>query len=106
MIDEHTRIRTESTRAFAVPARLDDLAGPEEGVLHLPATVHWGPDPSVDLAYWDDVAKAYEATLREGSVSEIQALLNPVVLRRWWSRLFLPVRIRHAWEARFPELAA
>lgn len=105
-IDSAVRVHTEATRGFAVPASLDDLTGPAEGSLRLPDTVYWGPDPVVDLAHWDDVAKAYEATLREGTLADVQALVSPAVLRRWWSRLFLPVRIRRAWESRFPELVS
>lgn len=105
-IDTAGRVRTESTRGFAVPASLGDLAGPAEGSLRLPDSVYWGPDPIVDLAHWDDVAKAYEATLREGTLAEVQALVSPTILRRWWSSLFLPVRIRRAWESGFPELAS
>ncbi len=97
---------TGATRAFAVPERLEDLVGPGSGRLRLPDSVHWGPESSVDLAYWDDVAKAYEATLREGDLREVHTIVNPTLLRRWWSQLFLPARIRQAWESRFPELTA
>ncbi|MFJ3029737.1 transcriptional regulator [Curtobacterium sp. NPDC087080] len=105
-IETVVRVRTESTRDFAVPGSLDDLVGPSEGSLRLPDSVYWGPDPVVDLAHWDDIAKAYEATLREGTLADVQALVSPVVLRRWWSSLFLPVRIRRTWESRFPELVS
>jgi len=36
---------------------------------------------------------------------EINALLNPGVLRRIWRHLHLPTKVRHEWESRHPALA-
>jgi hypothetical protein len=98
-------VLTASTRAAAVPADLDELRGPRRGRLRLPASVYWGPEPLVDLGYWDDVAKAYEATLREGDLSDVCTLLDASILSEIWSRIVLPATIRAAWERRFPWLA-
>jgi hypothetical protein len=85
---------------------MSDLSGPAAGVVALPSSVYWGPDPIVDLSEWDDVAKAYEATIREGDEADVCAILNADVLRRVWSRLFLPITVRQRWEARFGPIAA
>jgi hypothetical protein len=100
------RLFTEATRTFAVPADLRDLAGPSTGSLTLPDTVYWGPESVVDLAHWDDLAKAYEATLREGDLAEVCGIVNADLLRRFWNQLVFPSRIRAAWEERFSSLAA
>jgi len=73
--------------------------------MRLPASVYWGPDPVVDLGHWDDVAKAYEATLREGDVEDVCSLLDAGILAEVWTRIVLPVAVRDAWERRFPRLA-
>lgn len=54
----------------------------------------------------DDLIKAYQAIIREGSMTEQTELLNPVLLRRVWPWLVLPARCRHLWKSRHPSLAA
>jgi hypothetical protein len=98
------RVLTEHTRRYDLPGTLDALRGPSTGPVHLPDTVYWGPESVVDLAYDDDVLKAYEAVLREGNHAEICAIVNEGLLRSFWARAVLPSPIRRAWEARFPEL--
>ena len=98
-------VLTGGTRVPAVPAALGDLRGPQRGRLRLPASVYWGPQPVVDLRHWDDVAKAYEATLREGDVHDVCTLLNERLLTEVWQEIVLPGAVRAAWERRFPALA-
>ncbi|MBA8988978.1 hypothetical protein FHW23_000210 [Curtobacterium pusillum] len=98
-------VTTASTRAVAVPLGLDELRGPRSGRLRLPASVYWGPEPTVDLRHWDDVAKTYEATLREGDPDDVRTLLNGELLAEVWSEIVLPGPVRAVWERRFPALA-
>jgi hypothetical protein len=99
------RVLTEHTRPFAVPESLDDLRGPDGAVIELPQHVYWGPDRRADLSGPSGIRKAYEAVIREGLIDDVLSILNPLVLRREWRRLLVPVRIAAVWEARFPELA-
>jgi hypothetical protein len=103
-IEMHARVLTEHTRPFDLPEALSDLLGPGSGRLTLPQHVYWGPTPTVDLSTFGGVSKAYEATLREGLRQDLVALLNGDLLASVWARLVLPLRIRNAWEFRFPEL--
>ncbi|MDP4334220.1 hypothetical protein Q7F20_12645 [Curtobacterium sp. A7_M15] len=64
--------------------------------------MYWGPEPVVDLGYPDDVAKTYEATLREGAIGDVCTVLNGALLAEVWPELVLPVPVRAAWEHRFP----
>lgn len=100
------RVLTGATRRHDLPSSLGTLRGPGTGRLTLPDTVYWGPESVVDLAFEDDVLKAYEAVLREGDHDEIAAIVNDDLLRASWPRMVLPPIIRRAWEARFPELRA
>jgi len=98
-------VLTAGTRAVAVPADLAELRGPRRGRLRLPASVYWGPQPVIDLDHWDDVAKAYEATLREGDLQDVCSLLDAGILSEVWAQIVLPVSVRATWEQRFPGLA-
>lgn len=98
-------VLTAGTRAVAVPADLAELRGPRRGRLRLPTSVYWGPQPVVDLDHWDDLAKAYEATLREGDVQDVCSLLDAGILSDVWSQIVLPGPVRATWERQFPELA-
>lgn len=98
-------VMTADTRAVAVPGSLGELRGPRHGRMQLPPSVYWGPRPDVDLRFWDDVAKAYEATLREGDLDDVRALVNPHLLAEVWADIVLPRAVRAAWERRFASLA-
>jgi hypothetical protein len=100
------RVLFQDVKPVDVVASLDDLRGPATGPLVLPLEVYWGPEPLVDLASTSDVAKAYQAVLREGDTRAQAALLDRDLLVRTWPDLLLPDRVRAAWEARFPELTA
>jgi hypothetical protein len=48
----------------------------------------------------------YERVIREATrPGDLQEYLNGTVLREVWQGLFLPVRVRRMWEARFPDLS-
>jgi hypothetical protein len=87
------------------PARLADLTGPTSGVVELPITIDWGPRRRYDLGSDADRRIVYERVLREaGDAEEVGRYVNGVILVDVWPRLWLPQRVRLAWEQRFPEL--
>ncbi|AQX81361.1 hypothetical protein BWO91_16580 [Plantibacter flavus] len=99
------RVFYEDIKPYDVPASLDELHGPEHGLLDLPITVYWGPASIVDLDTPGGIAKAYQAVLREGRVSDQITLLNQRRLVQVWPELLLPTRVRELWETRFPPLS-
>lgn len=98
------RVLIQDVVPYELPSSLDELRGPGSGVLQLPQSVHWGPDPGADLSTRDGVQKAYGALIREGTASQQAHLLNRHLLLNSWTVLRLPQRCRALWEARFPEL--
>lgn len=92
-------------KPYAVPASLNDLAGPATGELVLPHSVMWAPgDGLVDLDVPGGASLAYRALLSEGSLEDILRLVNADRLRAAWGDLLLPRRVRSLWEAAFLEL--
>jgi hypothetical protein len=100
-----SRVRYQDVVPYETPSSLDSLVGPADGVVTLPITVHWGPDPTADLSTADGVEKAYENLVREGTREQQERLLNAALLQQVWPQLRLPKRCRALWEARFPELS-
>ncbi len=87
------------------PRRLTDLTGPSSGVVELPITIDWGPRRRYDLGAEADRRIVYERVLREAAdAEEVGRYVNGAILVDVWSRLWLPQRVRRAWEQRFPEL--
>lgn len=89
---------------YETPSSLDALRGPVGGVVILPRTVYWGPDPTADLDTRSGLHKAYRNLIREGTREVQEALLNKVLLRQVWPDLALPQRCRAQWESLFPDL--
>lgn len=99
-----TPTRYAQRRLYVVPARLDDLDGPVQGVLELPADLGWTGRRRYDLDDPADVAVLYERIIVEAtSLHDLDLLAAPTV-RLVWPRLFLPAPVRELWQARFPEL--
>ncbi len=98
------RVLIQDVVPYELPSSLDKLTGPDHGILDLPHSVHWGPDPRADLSTRDGVQKAYGSLIREGSAAQQEHLLNRGILLRAWGDLRLPQRCRALWEAQFPEL--
>ena len=91
-------------REYALPGTLDELAGPESGVVELPLELYWGPGGSrFDLGDRTMRRVAYQAVLQEGTADDIRAYVNRGHLVRDWPELFLPVVLAKQWQARFPE---
>lgn len=94
-------------RPALVADTLDELRGPEHGVVTLPQRLMWNPNRSFDLDNHDLLLWVYENVLRESiRRDELRRWINGSVLVRVWSELNLPRGVRRAWEARFPQLRA
>lgn len=85
-----------------VPAALADLRGPTAGAIGLPPTLFWsGPAPR-DVRW--DVADPgrrrdlYEIVLVEGTLDDITRLVDGPGLIEVWDRMYLPARVRAAWQ--------
>lgn len=92
-------------RPAVVTGSLDELAGPDHGVVELPQRLMWNPDRTFDLDDPDQLLWMYENVLREAiRTSELRRWLNAAVLVRVWRSLNLPRGVRQAWEARHPGL--
>ncbi|UGQ09127.1 hypothetical protein LO772_19415 [Yinghuangia sp. ASG 101] len=99
--------RYAAAKPYAVPERLEDLAGPTAGFVMLPRHIDWGPSYEYDLADEADAAVMYERVIREAAhSSDVVAFLDEATLRRLWPRLVVPAEVRMLWERHFPALAA
>jgi hypothetical protein len=98
------RVHYRDLIPYQIPDSLDDLRGPQDGVITLPVHVNAGPDRRVDLSTASGRYKAVTSLLEEGTVADQVALLNADLVRRVWPELRLPPRCRELWETRFPEL--
>jgi len=98
------RVLYQDVIPYETPRSLDALRGPAAGVVILPRSVYWGPDPSANLDTRSGLHKAYRNLIREGTGELQEALLNADLLRRVWPGLALPHRCRALWESRFPDL--
>ena len=94
-------------RPALVTETLDELRGPERGVVELPLRLMWNPNRSFDLDDHDMLLWMYENVLRESiRLAELRRWINGSLLLRVWPELNLPRGVRQAWEARFPQLRA
>jgi len=90
---------------WVVVDALDDLVGPDHGVLTLPGNLWWSGNPSFDLDDPAEVRTAYPAILREAVTEEdLTRHVNLGLLLHHWSGLLLPDRLRGLWEAAHPQL--
>jgi hypothetical protein len=91
-------------RALVAPT-LEELCGPEDGIVELPLGLMWLPDRSFDLAHPGQRRWMYATVLREArSIEHLRHLLNGRLLVELWPTLSLPRGVRQAWEARFADL--
>lgn len=90
---------TDDRRPYAIPSRLWRLS-PAACLRHFDPGPHlwWsGPRRELDLAQRNDHLHAYELVLREGTPSDIEAIVDGVLLREAWPDLSLPRPLRAAW---------
>ena len=99
--------RYADQRHYVLPASLADLHGPAGGQVTLDRSLDWSGDPTYDLDDPGDLQVMYQTVLNEATTADdLSRWLNADVLRRVWPVLWLPVRVRTLWQARFSELAA
>jgi hypothetical protein len=92
-------------RPVLVADSLDELTGPEHGVVELPQRLMWNPNRRFDLDDPDLLLWMYENVLREAiRRNEFRQWINGRVLVRVWRKLNLPRPVRQAWEARHAQL--
>lgn len=101
-----TRTRYAEHRPYAVPDRLEELAGPVVGEVRLPKHLDWsGARRTYHLENSAERNVLYERVIREAlTAADLDRYLNAEVLAMVWRQLYLPVRVREAWEQRFPQL--
>lgn len=99
------RVFFRDVKPYAVVDDLGQLRGPVGGVVELSHSVLWAPGgPYVDLDEPGGRGLAYRAVLAEGTVADLEQILNRDQLIAVWPTLLLPRRVRALWESRFPEL--
>ncbi|HEX5142508.1 MAG TPA: hypothetical protein VFW21_01425 [Mycobacterium sp.] len=97
--------RYQDQRRYTVADNLVDLYGPTAGIVALDRTLDWSADPHYDLDDAGDLQLMYQTVLNEAVTrDELRKWLNAALLRRLWPSLWLPGRLRTAWEDRFPKL--
>lgn len=101
------RVRYADTKPYEAPSSLDDLCGPTQGLIELPATVIWAPfaDP-IDIGTDAGARLAYHALLSEGTVALQCRYIDAATLVRVWPDLLLPDRVIELWQSKFPVLAS
>jgi hypothetical protein len=109
-ISAQLTVRAEVLRSryrSRLPKSLDDLDGPDHGVVDLPLHVVWSGRTSFPLDRPKAQMSLYRAVLAEGQHDDLTMLLNRRLLLGQWPvlrRLISPY-VREAWENAFPELA-
>lgn len=90
-----------------LPASLDDLAGPECGIVQLPLHIAWSGLTAFDVERPPLCMSMYHIVLTEGLSDDLVAFINPRLLVAHWPTLRNVVGrvIRDVWESAFPELA-
>jgi hypothetical protein len=91
-----------------LPADLDDLRGPFQGVVELPLHVAWSGMTSYDLDKPRQRMGLYRTVLHEGLREDLPRYLNQDLLLQLWPTLRSLVgrTVRTVWEDAFPALAA
>lgn len=90
---------TDDRRPYAIPSRLWRLS-PSACLRRFDPGPHlwWsGPRQELDLAARGHRLRAYELVLREGTPSDIEAIVDGVLLCEAWPDLTLPRPLRSAW---------
>lgn len=100
------RPRVRQFKPYCLPDSLSDLAGPSEGLIHLPIDLYWARPGgvTVDLGTLAGRRKTYGAAMEEGTVADICRIVNRDHLINDWPDLFWSLALRQVWEDRFPEL--
>ncbi|MQA24445.1 MAG: hypothetical protein GEU94_03010 [Micromonosporaceae bacterium] len=89
-----------------VPARLEDLRGPSDGILALPLHLAWSGMTEFDLGDYRERLMCYQIVLINGQRQDAERYLDPDHLVSGWPdlRRLFAVQLSRAWEDRLPEL--
>ncbi|WNI18092.1 hypothetical protein [Actinacidiphila sp. ITFR-21] len=99
------RERYADRRPYVLPETLGDLMGPASGHALLPTALDWSQQTHYDLSVDKDRRRLYETVIREAcDPADLRRFLNAGLLQCLWPTLWLPARLKAAWEDRFPEL--
>lgn len=99
--------RYQDQRHYVLPETLDELRGPTHGTVDLDPWLDWSGNPVYDLNDAGDLLVMYQTVLNEAtSVDDLRRWLEGNTLRRVWSTLWLPQRLRALWQTRFRELSS
>ncbi|MGW6016291.1 hypothetical protein [Streptomyces sp. NPDC055210] len=90
-----------------LPAGLEDLRGPVQGVVELPVHVAWSGMTAYDLGRPRQCMGLYRTVLHEGLREDLPVYLNHDLLLQLWPTLRSLVgrTVRTVWEDAFPVLA-
>ncbi|MGV9248662.1 hypothetical protein [Streptomyces sp. NPDC003710] len=90
-----------------LPERLEDLTGPDQGLVVPPLHVVWSGRTSFPLDRPKARMSLYRAVLAEGQRDDLVALLNRRLLLEQWPvlRRLISPHLRDVWEETFPDLA-
>jgi hypothetical protein len=92
------------TRPYAVADSLEELRGPNEGILEVPHELAWSGRRRFDLSEDYDRAAAYKIVLEEGREEHFRRYLNAGLLLRYWREILAARPVQALRESRFPEL--
>lgn len=94
-------------KPYVVAERLEELSGPTDGTVTLPAHLDWSGNATYDLGKPARLASMYRSVLNEaGCAEDLGAWLNGRLLAELWPTLWLPSALRRLWEDAFPQLSA
>ena len=74
-------------RAARIPERLDELRGPEQGVVVLPVHLTWFGLREFDVSDAPSRVRLYTIVLSQGERNDIARFLHPGLLRQDWPQL-------------------
>ncbi len=93
-------------KPIVLPESLSCLRGPVSGIVKLPRHLKWSGSNRYDLDQPGRIIDLYRTVINEAmSPADLATFLNREVLLGLWGTIWLPPRIRAAWEQHFPELA-
>jgi hypothetical protein len=98
--------RSCALRPVVVPASLEALRGPVEGLIELPQRLFWsGAERVFDLSDPDRLLEMYEVVFDAARTeADLAEYINGETLARVWPDLTVAPRVRRAWEAAHPAL--
>ncbi|MCY0932468.1 hypothetical protein OTB20_41305 [Streptomyces sp. H27-H1] len=93
--------------AGRLPGSLEQLAGPQHGVVDLPLHVAWSGLRFYDLDRPRLRMSLYRTVLAEGQRADLVTLLDHELLLEQWPvlRTLISRHLREVWEDAFPQLA-